>query len=85
MVTALLLLLGAAGRVPRVRRVPSVEVVMAHDAEPPPPRREGWALINKQEESWERSGRGRWRRALEQRDVSESKRSVPQGPNPLHN
>ncbi|KAJ1299153.1 hypothetical protein BS78_01G510100 [Paspalum vaginatum] len=87
--TALLLLLsGAHGRL----LVPSAEAVTAHDVEPSPPRRREdgdgryyyYQALNKRHGERERAGAGRWRRVQEQ-DVSESKRRVPQGPNPLHN
>ncbi|PVH33364.1 hypothetical protein PAHAL_9G635400 [Panicum hallii] len=55
------------------RRIPSAEAVMAHDVEAPPG--EGFSNKHKQQGP-------RWRRV---QDLSESKRKVPQGPNPLHN
>jgi len=54
------------------RRIPSAEAVLAHDVESPP----GQGFSNKQQQG------SRWRRV---QDLSESKRKVPQGPNPLHN
>jgi len=47
---------------------------MAHDVESPPG--EGFSNKHKQQQG------SRWRRV---QDLSESKRKVPQGPNPLHN
>ncbi|KAL6847553.1 hypothetical protein ACP4OV_022579 [Aristida adscensionis] len=68
------------------RGIPSSEVVaMVHDVESPPS--EGDYLgPNKQRSPWswrKRGGvHGHGRRV---QDLSESKRRVPQGPNPLHN
>ena len=56
------------------RRIPSAEAVMAYDVESPPG--EGFSNKHKQQQG------SRWRRV---QDLSESKRKVPQGPNPLHN
>ena len=67
-----LLLLGGELGLCHGRRIPSAEAVLAHDVESPP----GQGFSNKQQQG------SRWRRV---QDLSESKRKVPQGPNPLHN
>jgi len=54
---------------------------MAHDVESPPG--EGFSNKHKQQQQQQQQQQGsRWRRV---QDLSESKRKVPQGPNPLHN
>lgn len=68
------------------RRTPGSEVaVMAQDdvvESPPPPPREGQGHYSSSSSSQHGRQKPRWRRV---QDLSESKRSVPQGPNPLHN
>ncbi|KAL6648938.1 hypothetical protein ACP70R_013162 [Stipagrostis hirtigluma subsp. patula] len=68
------------------RGIPSAEVVMVHEVESPPG--EGYYLLpNKQRSpwSWRRRRGGVRRHDRRVQDLSESKRVVPQGPNPLHN
>jgi len=71
-----LLLLGGELGLCHGRRIPSAEAVMAHDVESPP----GEGFSNKHKKQQQQGSR--WRRV---QDLSESKRKVPQGPNPLHN
>jgi hypothetical protein len=67
------------------RRIPGSEVaITAHDdVQSPPTLREAQGYYSPSSSSSSSSSkRPRWRRV---QDLSESKRSVPQGPNPLHN
>lgn len=71
------------------RRIPGSEVaIMAYDdvESPPPPPREAQGHYSSSSSSSSSSEhcrkKPRWRRV---QDLSESKRTVPQGPNPLHN
>jgi hypothetical protein len=69
------------------RRIPGSEVaIMAYDnveSPPPPPPREAQGHHSSSSSSSEHCRKKpRWRRV---QDLSESKRTVPQGPNPLHN